>query len=62
MSTALYLLRHLSVIAPGIQRLSLPIQSVSDHDPVDKFAEVVRFWEPPLYDYLGKLTALRELT
>ncbi|KAG8696476.1 hypothetical protein FRC09_008487 [Ceratobasidium sp. 395] len=62
MSTALYFLRHLSAIAPGIQRLLLPIQSVSDDDPLDEFAEVVRFWEPPLYDYLGTFTALRELT
>ncbi|KAG8769606.1 hypothetical protein FRC12_004844 [Ceratobasidium sp. 428] len=60
---ALYLLRHISMIAPAIQRLFLIIESeIHDDFPLDNDLDIAWSWEPPLHDCLRSLTTLRELT
>ncbi|KAG8714474.1 hypothetical protein FRC09_017572 [Ceratobasidium sp. 395] len=60
---ALYLLRHISMIAPAIQRLSLTIESeIHDDFPLDNDLDIAWSWEPPLHDCLRSLNTLQELT
>ncbi|KAG8696475.1 hypothetical protein FRC09_008486, partial [Ceratobasidium sp. 395] len=56
------LLKHVSTVAPGLQRLSLFIQH-EEYYQSEGDADVIGFWElSPLQYYLGNLTALQELT
>ncbi|KAG8681784.1 hypothetical protein FRC09_017232, partial [Ceratobasidium sp. 395] len=62
MPAASNLLKHVSTVAPGVQRLSLFIQH-EEYYQSEGDADVIGFWEfSPLQYYLGNLTALQELT
>ncbi|KAG8741633.1 hypothetical protein FRC12_015606 [Ceratobasidium sp. 428] len=59
--TASSLLKHVSTVASGVQRLSLFIEHEDYYRP-EEDADVIGFWEPLLQCCLGNLTALQELT
>ncbi|KAG9121477.1 hypothetical protein FRC07_002557 [Ceratobasidium sp. 392] len=61
MPTSLCLLRHISTIASGVQRLSLFIRN-NDDDEREVDPDATWFWEPPLHSSLRSLAALQELT